>query len=57
MKKIGFTMMVVAALGSRSGAADYAMEPDLAQGSVVKIVQVGRDALAAAAGARSLRRW
>ncbi|MEI8139168.1 MAG: tetratricopeptide repeat protein [bacterium] len=56
MKMFGFLMVTVAMLSCRSGVAETAYEPDMAQWSVVKIVQVGRDAMAAGdkAKARSL---
>jgi tetratricopeptide (TPR) repeat protein len=56
MKKWGFAIVVAALVSSRAGAAEVAFSPDMAQWSVVKIVQVGRDAMAAGdqAKARSL---
>lgn len=46
MKKTGFMMMAAALLGWCAGAAEPADAPDVAQWSVVKLVQVGRDAMA-----------
>lgn len=56
MKKTGFAMVAVAMFQCHAGMGEPAATPDLAQWSVVKLVQVGRDAEAAGdqAKARSL---
>lgn len=47
MKKLGFTIVAAVIVSTRAGLAEVAFSPDMAQWSVVKMVQVGRDALAA----------
>ncbi len=47
MKKLGFAMMAAAVFSCRAGMAETALSSDTAQWSVVKLVQVGRDAMAA----------
>lgn len=48
MKKFGFTMVMAGALiRCSAGAAEPSVAPDMTQWSVVKMVQVGRDAMAA----------
>ncbi len=47
MKKTGFAIVIVAVLTYRAAMAETSFAPDMAQWSVVKLVQVGRDAMAA----------